>query len=722
MAYTATKEGPTARGDTAGHAWPTRTDVVSGQPVKTGLPYPLGATWDGSGTNFALFSAHAEKVELCLFDRNGRRERERIVLPEYTHEVFHGYLPDVAPGQRYGYRVHGPYAPQEGHRFNPNKLLIDPYAKALHGDLRWHDALFGYNVGHAREDLSFDRRDSAFVMPKSIVIDPSVTWGEDRPPAVPWSETVIYEAHVKGLTRRHMRVPDRWRGTFLGLAQPEVIDYLVDLGITAIELLPVHASVDDRFLVDKGLRNYWGYNSICFFAPAQHYISQGGNVHEFKLMVRRLHEAGIEVLLDVVYNHTAEGNQMGPTLSFRGIDNASYYTLAEDPRYYFDSTGCGNTLNLTHPRVLQMVTDSLRYWVEECHVDGFRFDLAPALGRDRGGFDPRATFFDVVRQDPVLRRVKMIAEPWDLGHDGYQLGNFQPGWAEWNGRFRDDARSFWRGDAGTLPHLARGLLGSADLFDHKGRKPWASVNFVTAHDGFTLKDHVSYAEKHNEANGEENRDGHDDNRSMNFGVEGETDDPAILDLRDRMRRNFMATLLLSQGTPMVLMGDELGRTQNGNNNAYCQDNEISWMNWEEHGDRDHAFHRFVKGLIDIRARVPLIRQPRFLHGEIVGEGGTRNVAWLHPGGGEMSTEDWQDPHAAAVGLLLSACEREHCLVLVNGGRKDVSFHLAHALAGLPWRRLLETDKGIVHEHGAGVQAHPPFRLPHRSVAVFEVTS
>ncbi|MGD8811047.1 MAG: glycogen debranching protein GlgX, partial [Gammaproteobacteria bacterium] len=560
-----------------------------------GLPHPLGANWDGSGVNFAFFSAHAEKVELCLFDPSGRREVERIALPEYTHEVWHGYLHDVRPGQLYGYRVHGPYAPAEGHRFNPNKLLLDPYAKALHGDLRWHDAAFGYRVGHPREDLAMDRRNSAFVMPKCVVVDPAVTWGPDIRPHVPWAETIIYEAHVKGMTVRHPDVQDPLRGTFAGLAEPKAIDHLVKLGVTAVELLPVQAFFDDRYLVQKGLVNYWGYNTIGFFAPATRYISPQGDIHEFKLMVRRLHEAGIEVLLDVVYNHTAEGNHLGPTLSFKGADNASYYILDSDPRYYFDVTGCGNTLNLKNSRVLQMVMDSLRYWVDEVHVDGFRFDLATALGREREAFDQHAVFFEAVRQDPVLSQMKLIAEPWDIGPEGYQLGNFPPGFAEWNGQFRDGVRSFWRGDEGAMPDLARSFLGSADLFDHGGRRPWASVNFATAHDGFTLIDLLSYNRKHNDANLEGNNDGHDDNRSWNCGVEGATDDPAILDTRDRQRRNVMATLLLSQGTPMLLMGDEIGRSQHGNNNAYCQDNEITWMQWEGHSERDNAFGDFVRG-------------------------------------------------------------------------------------------------------------------------------
>jgi isoamylase len=504
--------------------------------VLPGSPSPVGAYWTGSGTNFALFSANATKVELCLFGANGRRELERVSLPEFTHEIWHGYLPDVRPGQLYGYRVHGPYAPEAGHRFNPNKLLLDPYALELRGELRWHDAAFGYRVGHHRADLSFDRRDSAFIMPKCVVVDPAVTWGNDMRPNVPWEETIIYEAHVKGMTARHDEIPPQLRGTFGGLADPRVIDHLIKIGVTAVELMPIQSFLNDRHLVERDLSNYWGYNTIGFFAPATRYISPGHGIHEFKLMVRRLHEAGIEVVLDVVYNHTAEGNEMGPTLSFRGIDNVSYYVLADDRRYYFDTTGCGNTMNLGHERVLQMVTDSLRYWVQECHVDGFRFDLASSLGRNRATFDQHAIFLDSVRQDPILSTVKLTAEPWDTGPDGYQVGNFPPGWAEWNDKYRDTVRGFWKGDGQVTADLASRLLGSANLFEKRGRRPWSSVNFVTAHDGFTLADVVSFNDKHNEANGESNRDGHSHNLSWNCGTEGPTDDVAILKLRDRMRR------------------------------------------------------------------------------------------------------------------------------------------------------------------------------------------
>ncbi len=659
--------------------------------LEPGLPYPLGATWDGSGVNFAVFSANAEKIELCLFDNKGRRELRRVPLPEYTHEVWHGYFPDLRPGQVYGLRAYGPYDPARGHRFNPNKLLIDPYAKMLLGDIRWHDACFGYRVGSSRADLSFDRRDSAFVVPKCVIIDPSVTWGNDVHPAVPWDQTVIYEAHVKGMTARHPDVPERLRGTFAGLADPHAIDYLVKLGITTIELLPVQAFFDDRYLVEKRLSNYWGYNTVAFFAPATRYLSHGSDVHEFKRMVRKLHEAGIEVILDVVYNHTGEGNEMGPTFSFRGIDNASYYILSEDPRYYFDVTGCGNTLNLKHERVLQMVVDSLREWVQECHVDGFRFDLATALGRDVGTFDPTSVFFDTIAQDPVLSRVKLIAEPWDVGPDGYQLGNFPPGWAEWNGAYRDTVRSYWRGDEGTLPDLAGTLLGSASLFDRRGRKPWASINFVTAHDGFTLADLYSYNDKHNEANLEDNNDGHDDNRSWNCGVEGETEDPDVLALRAKMRRNALATMFLSQGTPMLLMGDEIGRSQDGNNNAYCQDNEINWIEWENRAPENEVFLEFAKDLIALRKQHPILKQNYFLHGNFITDT-IRDIFWLKPSGEGMEQEDWHNGGLKVVGLQL--CDREGlCLLaLFNASDEDVDFRLPGEDDEAEWQTLVCTDQ------------------------------
>lgn len=682
--------------------------------VREGSPAALGATWDGSGTNFAIFSANATKVELCLFDRLGRRETARIALPEYTDEIWHGYLPQVRPGQLYGYRVHGPYDPAQGHRFNPNKLLLDPYALELQGNNRWHDAAFGYKIGHPREDLSFDRRDSAFVMPKCVVVDPAVTWGPDLRPNTAWADTIIYEAHVKGMTALTPDLPENLRGTFGGLADPRVIDHLQSLGVTAIELLPTQAFFDDRYLIEKGLTNYWGYNTIGFFAPAMRYISHGSNLHEFKLMVRRLHEAGIEVILDVVYNHTAEGNQMGPTLSFRGIDNASYYILADDPRYYFDTTGCGNALDLTHPRVLQMVMDSLRYWVEACHVDGFRFDLASTLGRDRDQFSPSATFLDAVRQDPVLSQVKLIAEPWDTGANGYQLGNFPPGWAEWNDQYRDTVRSYWKGDQSMLPALAASLTGSSERFDKRGRRPWSSVNFITAHDGFTLVDTVSYNDKHNEANQEGSRDGHSDNRSWNCGVEGESSDEEVLDLRDKLRRAMMTTLLLSQGTPMILMGDEIGRTQGGNNNSYCQDNEMNWLDLSDPAPRDAEFCAFVRDLIALRRTRRLLSLQSFLHNEKLNV----DVAWLRPDGADMEDGDWHNPDARALGMHLRD-DTQGLLVLFNSHFEGVDFQVPDPAFGEGWFCLVDSDTGSLNLQKAPRIEAGTIGLAARSIMVLE---
>jgi glycogen operon protein len=666
--------------------------------------------------NFAVFSAHATRIELCLFDPSGRREIARIPLPEYTDEIWHGYLPEVRPGQLYGYRAYGPYAPHEGHRFNPNKLLLDPYALAYHGEIRWHDALFGYRIGHRAGDLSFDRRDSAFVMPKCVVVDPAVTWGQDIRPRRLWKDTVIYEAHVKGMTALNPDIPPQLRGSFGGLADPRVIDHLATLGVTAIELMPVQAFFDDRYLIEKGLTNYWGYNTIGFFAPAPRYISPGSDVHEFKLMVRRLHEAGIEVILDVVYNHTAEGNHMGPTLSFKGLDNASYYLMADDPRYYFDTTGCGNTVNLAHQRVLQMVMDSLRYWAEACHVDGFRFDLASSLGRDRDVFNANATFLDAVRQDPVLSQVKLIAEPWDTGPDGYQLGNFPPGWAEWNDQYRDGVRSYWKGDAGALPSLSARLLGSAGLFERRGRRPWSSVNFVTAHDGFTLKDTVSYNEKHNEENLEDNRDGHSHNYSWNCGVEGDSSDEDVLDLRDRLRRAMMATLLVSQGTPMILMGDEIGRSQGGNNNAYCQDNAMNWLDLRSVDARDAEFFRFVRKMIVLRARQPLLRQTVFLHGAPAGPDATE-VHWYRPDGNGMQDSDWHEPEARALCMVL--CDRHsHAALLFNSHYEPVPFRLDAALPS-EWTVLVNTATGAVGDTVGRVATDEGINVPARALLVLE---
>jgi isoamylase len=669
--------------------------------IREGRPFPLGATWDGLGVNFALFSANATKVELCLFDPSGEREIERIELPEYTDEVWHGYLPDARPGTTYGYRVHGPYEPTQGHRFNHNKLLLDPYAKQIVGRVEWNPALFGYQM-ESGDDLTFDERDSAPYMMKCRVIDPAFTWGKDRRLLTPWEKTVIYETHVRGFTKRHPGLPEELRGTYAGLVAKETLDYLQSLGVTAVELLPVHTFVDDSYLTEKGLSNYWGYSTIGFFAPARRYASNADFAFaEFKEMVAHLHEADIEVILDVVYNHTAEGNELGPTLSFKGIDNASYYRLAPDRRYYINDTGTGNTVNLSNSRVLQMVTDSLRYWAQEMHVDGFRFDLATILGREPHGFDEDGRFLDACRQDPVLSQVKLIAEPWDCGPGGYQVGRFSPGWAEWNDRYRDTVRAYWKGEEGKLPDLASRFTASADLFNKRGRKPWASVNFITAHDGFTLNDLVSYDEKHNEANGEDNRDGHSHNLSSNYGVEGPTDDPDIQALRFRQMRNMLATLLLSRGTPMLLAGDEFARTQNGNNNAYCQDNEISWVDWEGIGEDQRGLAEFVQKLLAIRRSLPMLRRGRFLTGAYDEELGVKDVTWLTPAGDEMTPEHWTEPHAHCMGVLLDGRAQETgirrvgsdstLLLILNSYHDVVSFKLPEAVGGRRWVRLLDTN-------------------------------
>ncbi|MGA8554217.1 MAG: glycogen debranching protein GlgX, partial [Candidatus Acidiferrales bacterium] len=608
-------------------------------------------TWDGVGVNFTMFSANAAKAELCLFDATGQKEIERLELPEYTDEIWHGYLPDAGPGTVYGYRVYGPYQPEAGHRFNPNKLLLDPYAKAHVGKLKWGPEIFGYKL-ETQDDTTFDERDSAPFMPKCRVVDPSFTWSRDRKPSVPWDQTIVYEIHVKGFTKLQPLVPEEFRGTFMGLGRKVVVDYIKSLGVTSVELLPIHAYVDDSHLLEKGLTNYWGYNTIGFFAPEPRYFATGA-IAEVKQMIAHLHEAGLEVILDVVYNHTAEGNERGPTLSFRGIDNASYYRLIPDKRrYYINDTGTGNTVNLSHPRVLQMVMDSLRYWAIEMHVDGFRFDLATILGREPYGFDQGGGFLDSCRQDPVMNQIKLIAEPWDLGPGGYQVGSFSPGWAEWNDRFRDTMRSYWKGDEGKVPEVASRLAGSADLFNKRGRKPWASVNLITAHDGFTLNDLVSYNNRHNEANGENNEDGNKNPLSWNCGVEGPTDDPNIIALRERQKRNFLATLLLSQGTPMVLGGDEFGRTQQGNNNAYCQDNKISWVDWEVISEGGKSLTEFTRKLTMLRHALPILRRNRFLTAECNQEIGVKDVTWLNANGEEMKDGDWKDPSRRAIGMLM----------------------------------------------------------------------
>ncbi|MBD1554006.1 glycogen debranching protein GlgX [Pseudomonas typographi] len=669
--------------------------------IREGQPFPLGATWDGLGVNFALFSAHATKVELCLFDDDGKEELERIELPEYTDEIFHGYLPDAHPGMVYGYRVHGPYDPLNGHRFNHNKLLIDPYAKQLVGELKWSEALFGYTIGHADDDLSFDERDSAPFVPKSKIIDPAFTWGRDQQLQTPWDKTIIYEAHARGMTMRHPAVPEAVKGTFAGLVHPAVVAHLKQLGISAIELLPVHAFVNDQHLLEKNLGNYWGYNSIAFFAPHARYLASG-KIAEFKEMVARLHHAGLEVILDVVYNHTAEGNERGPTLSMRGIDNASYYRLMPDnKRFYINDSGTGNTLDLSHPCVLQMVTDSLRYWATEMHVDGFRFDLATILGRYHDGFSERHSFLTACRQDPVLRSVKLIAEPWDCGPGGYQVGGFAPGWAEWNDRYRDNVRAFWKGDDGKLAEFATRLTGSGDTFNQRGRRPHTSVNFVTAHDGFTLRDLVSYNQKHNEANDEDNRDGSDNNISWNCGVEGETDDRDIIDLRLRQMRNFFSTLLFSQGTPMIVAGDEFARTQGGNNNAYCQDSEVGWINWQMNDD-GAALLKFVQRLIRLRLAYPILRRNRFLVGTYNEDIGVKDVTWLDPAGNEMNDEQWQDPHGKALAMVLDGRAQPTgirkrgddatLMVIVNAHHDVVNFTLPEVPDGDHWVCLLDTNR------------------------------
>ena len=618
-----------------------------------GTSQPHGAHWDGHGINFALFSAHAERVELCLFDAEGMHEVERIELG-VSDQTWHIYLPGCGPGTVYGYRVHGPYQPDQGHRFNPNKLMIDPYTRSLKGALQWDDCVYGYTPGGVDQDLSFDTRDSAASVPKSVVVDESFDWRGDKPPRIPWARTIIYETHVSGITKLNKTVAAAERGSFVGLGSDSMINYLTSLGITSVELLPVHAFVDDYFLQQKGLRNYWGYNSLGFFAAESRYLASGDR-NEFKTMVRRLHAAGIEVILDVVYNHTAEGDQTGPSLCFRGIDNASYYRLVDDDkRCYINDSGCGNSLNLTHPRVLQMVIDSLRHWVIDMHVDGFRFDLAVSLGREAPGFDSSGAFFEAIHADPVLSKVKLIAEPWDLGPGGYQLGAFPPGWAEWNDRFRDCLRRYWRGDAGLLPELARCLHGSSDLFEHNGRRPSASINLVTSHDGFTLADLVSYDERHNEANDENNNDGHSTNFSFNCGIEGPSDNARINELRRRQRRNLLATLFLAQGTPMLLAGDELGHSQHGNNNAYCQDNEISWQDWSVLTDEADSLD-FVRRLIRLRRDYPLLHRDRFVHGEDQFEPvGFSDIQWLRRDGLAMQDSDWHDSTHNSLAMLLAA--------------------------------------------------------------------
>ncbi|WP_420473555.1 glycogen debranching protein GlgX [Noviherbaspirillum sp. ST9] len=685
-----------------------------------GRPCPLGATYDGQGVNFAVFSANAEKIELCIFDAAGRKEVARLPLPDCTDEVWHGYLPEAAPGLLYGYRAYGPYDPHRGYRFNHHKLLLDPYARLMSGPLRWSDALFGYRLGSPRADLSFDRRDSAQAMPKSIVVEDLFNWGDDRRPYVPWSKTVIYEAHVRGISILRDDLRPDLRGTFAALANPRFIDHLLKLGVTTLELMPVNAFLQDRFLLEKGLRNYWGYSPFSFFAPEPGYLS-GGGLNDMRLAVRRLHAAGIEVILDVVYNHTGSGNEMGPTISFRGLDNASYFRLVPgNERYYINETGCGNTLNVSHPRVLQMVMDSLRYWAESFHIDGFRFDLGATLGREGTGFDPGSGFFDAILQDPVLSRLKLISEPWDIGPGGYQLGNHPPGFAEWNDKFRDGVRRFWRGDPGQRADFAARISGSADLFNRRRRKPWASINYVASHDGFTLHDVVSYNEKHNEANGENNNDGHSENFSNNWGVEGATDDQQILALRKRVQRALLATVALAQGTPMLLAGDEFGRSQQGNNNAYCQDNELSWVDWNAaQSDDGRSLTAYVGRLLAVRHSFDALQSQRFQHGDEVGDG-MRDLSWFDERGEELPPDAWQNPEARALAVQRASLDDDGrldvVLMLVNGGHDALAFRFPQPARR--WHVLVdsstdETDVRAVFEEQIDVPGHAVLVLANR---------
>ncbi|HVA85858.1 MAG TPA: glycogen debranching protein GlgX [Candidatus Saccharimonadales bacterium] len=704
--------------------------------VLPGSSYPLGATWDGSGVNFALFSEHATAVDLCLFDADDpQRETARVPLPEFTDNVWHGHLPEVRPGQRYGYRVHGPWDPAAGHRFNRAKLLLDPYARALDRTIELNDAMFGYRVGPEPDaDLAIDDRDSAPHMPRSIVVDDEFDWGDDRRLHVAWHNTIIYETHVKGMTKLHPGVPRNLRGTYLGLAAAPVVEHLKGLGVTAVELMPVHQFVAERHLVERGLTNYWGYNSIAYFAPDIRYAhggAPGDQVREFKSMVKALHAAGMEVILDVVYNHTAEGNHLGPTLSFKGIDNASYYRLVpDDPRFYMDYTGTGNTLNAMHPRSLQLIMDSLRYWVLEMHVDGFRFDLASALARELHEVDRLSAFFDIIQQDPVLSAVKLIAEPWDVGEGGYQVGNFPSLWSEWNGKYRDTVRDYWRGADATLAEFAFRLTGSSDLYDEGGRRPRASINFVTAHDGFTLNDLVSFNEKHNEANGEDSRDGTDDNRSWNCGAEGATDDPAVCTLRERQQRNLLATLFLSLGVPMLSGGDETGRTQRGNNNAYCQDNEISWFDWKV---IDEALLEFTRRLIRLYTSHGVFRRRHWFQGRPIRGNDVGDIGWFRPDGEEMSEEDWSAGFAKSLGVFLNGRDvadpddrggksvDDSFYLLFNAHHEPLDFSLPRRDWGRGWVKVLDTNRPLPEEEAHVFTAGDPVAAEARSVVVLRTS-
>ena len=700
--------------------------------VWPGREYPRGVTWDGAGVNVAIFSEFGTQIDLCLFDSpTATQETHRIPLPERSEFVFHGYFPDLRPGQLYGFRAHGPYEPEQGHRFNPHKLLLDPYAKAIGRDVTWHDALFGYVCGHKDEDLSFDERDSAPFAPLAVVVDTAFTWGDDKLLRTPWHETIIYELHVKGFTQKLPDIPDHLRGTYGAIASEPAISHLKRLGITAVELLPVHYHIDDRFLVDRKLVNYWGYNTLGFFAPNPRYTHASDPrdaVSEFKMMVRALHNAGIEVILDVVYNHTAEGHQMGPTLSFRGFDNRSYYKLSPDnPRFHMDFTGCGNTPNMGHPRVLQMIMDSLRYWVLEMHVDGFRFDLASALARELYHVDKLGTFFDIIQQDPVLSQVKLIAEPWDVGPGGYQVGNFPGLWTEWNGKYRDCVRRFWKGDGGTANEFASRLTGSSDLYQWGGRKPHASINFITCHDGFSLRDLVSYSEKHNEANGEENRDGANDNNSWNCGVEGPTDDPKIHALRGQQMRNFIATLMLSQGVPMLLAGDEFGHTQQGNNNCYCQDNELTWLDWEL-GPLQQELLEFTCRMIALRKSQPVFRKRNFFQGRSIRGTDIKDIYWLEPNGQQMTDAAWNAGFNKCLGVLLVGMVGEvgargelqvsdNLLLLFNAHWEAIDFTLPMTNVEAVWELVFDTAESL--EEGSKLAGDEAFSLQARALALFK---
>lgn len=700
--------------------------------VYPGEPYPLGATWDGEGVNFALYAENAHGVDLCLFNSTEDYEESiKIRINEVSHHVWHVYVPGIQPGQLYGYRVYGPYEPQNGHRFNPNKLLIDPYAKAVSGTIQWHDSLFGYELGNPEEDLSFSDIDSAPYIPKAVVIDHRFDWEGDVSPNIPYHKAVIYETHVKGFTKLHPDIPEEIRGTYAALAHPATINYLKELGITSIELMPVHHFVSDRHLQERGLTNYWGYNTIGFFAPDVRYSSSGvmgEQVFEFKNMVKALHKAGIEVILDVVYNHTGEGNHMGPTLSFRGIDNSAYYRLTDNRRYYMDYTGTGNTLNARLPSVLRMIMDSLRYWITEMHVDGFRFDLAATLARELHEVDRLSAFFDIIHQDPIISQVKLIAEPWDIGEGGYQVGKFPMGWAEWNGKYRDCLRDYWRGAESMLAEFAERFTGSSDLYKGDYRMPTASINFVTAHDGFTLNDLVSYNEKHNEANGENNNDGESHNRSWNCGAEGPTNDAAVLKLRNKQKRNFLTSLFLSQGVPMIVAGDEIGRTQQGNNNAYCQDNELSWINWQE---ADKELLEFTQNLIQLRKNHPVFRRRRWFQGQPIKGIGLHDIAWFLPEGYEMPDENWNHDFAKSLGVFLNGhglrsvgpqgeqVIDDNFYVIFNAHHDPMGFVLPPKNYGSKWVKILDTAENFINKEGPLFKASESIVVDSRSIVLLK---